>query len=126
MITEEKWVRLGLLASQVAPYRLHMAYQNVVELEGLIKNIKIHIHGISYFIILTVICNTKVNDAYSMLLGCPWLIDAKVNHDWKNNMVTIWGNVTIKTISVSKQKGPRSTLPEVLVCYNFAEGLTDD
>jgi hypothetical protein len=89
MITEEKWMRLGLLASQVAPYRLRMADQTVVELVGLIRNIKIHIHGIPYFITLTVICNTKVNDAYSMLLDRPWLIDAKVNHDWRNNMVTI-------------------------------------
>ena len=68
MITKKRWMKLGLPASQVALYRLHMAYQPVMELEGLIKNIKIYIHGISYFITLTIICNTKVNDAYSMLL----------------------------------------------------------
>jgi hypothetical protein len=82
-------------------YRLRMADQPVVELLGLIKNIKIHIHGIPYFISLTVIRNTEVNDAYSMLLGHPWLIDAKVNYDWGNNMVTIRGNGIVKTIYVS-------------------------
>jgi hypothetical protein len=71
MITEEERLRLGLPASQAAPYRLRMADQTVVEPVGLIRNIKIHIHGIPYFISLTVICNTKVNDAYSMLLGRP-------------------------------------------------------
>jgi hypothetical protein len=64
-----------------------VADQTVVNPVGLIRNIKIHIHGIPYFITLTVICNTEVNDAYSMLLGHPWLIDAKVNHDWGNNGV---------------------------------------
>jgi hypothetical protein len=78
-----------------------MADQTVVELVGLIKDIKIHIHGIPYFISLTVIRNTEVNDAYSMLLGRPWLIDAKVNHNWRNNMVTIQGNGIVNTISVS-------------------------
>lgn len=71
MITEEEQLQLGLLVLQVAPYKLRMAYQTMVELMGLIRNIKIHIHGIPYFISLIVICNTEVNDAYSMLLGQP-------------------------------------------------------
>ena len=54
------------------------------------------------------------------------MIDAKVNHDWGNNLVTIRGNGTVKTVSVSQRKGPRPKLPEVLVCYNFTEGLTDE
>jgi hypothetical protein len=118
MITEEEWLQLGLRTPQAAPYRLHMADQ--MELVGLIRNIKIHIHGIPYFISLIVVRNTEVNNAYSMLLGCPWLIDAKVNHDWGNNMVTIQGNGTIKIISISQHKGPRLKLLEMLVCYNFA------
>jgi hypothetical protein len=101
MIKEEEQLWLGLPTLQTAPYRLRMADQPVVELLGLIKNIKIHIHGIPYFISLTVIRNTEVNDAYSMLLGHPWLIDAKVNYDWGNNMVTIRGNGIVKTIYVS-------------------------
>ena len=87
MITKEEQLQLGLPTPQAAPYRLRMVDQTMVEPVGLIRNIKIHIHGIQYFISLTVICNTEVNDAYSMLLGRPRLIDA--NHDWRNNMVTI-------------------------------------
>jgi hypothetical protein len=68
----------------------------------------------------------EVNDAYSMLLGRPRLIDAKVNHDWRNNMVPIRGNGTVKTIYVSQRKGPKPKLLEVLVCYNFPKGLTDE
>jgi hypothetical protein len=79
----------------------------VVKPKGLIRNIKIHIHGIPYFITLTIICNTEVNDAYSMLLGHPWLTDAKVNHNWGNNMVSIQGNGNVKTTFVRLRKGAK-------------------
>jgi hypothetical protein len=70
--------------------------------------------------------NKVVNEAYSMLLGCPWLIDAKVYHDWDKKVVTIQGNGTVKTISVTQRLGQHPQLPEVLVCYNIVEGLADE
>jgi hypothetical protein len=57
-----------------------MVDQARVQPVGLIRKVRIHIHGIPYFINLTVIRN-KVNEAYNMLLGRSWLIDAKVYHD---------------------------------------------
>ena len=38
--------------------------------------------------------------------------------------MTIRSNGTVKTISINQRKGPLPKLPEVLVCYNLAEGLT--
>lgn len=61
----------------------------MVEPVGLSRNAKIHIHSIPYIIILIVIKNKLVNNVYNILLGIQWLIDAKVNHDWSNKMVTI-------------------------------------
>jgi hypothetical protein len=46
-----------------------------------------------------------------MLLGRPWLIDAKVTHDWGNNVITIQGNGIIKTISVNKKIGVETRWP---------------
>jgi hypothetical protein len=92
---------------------------------GLIRNVKIHIYSIPYFITLTVIQNKEVNEAYSMLLGPAWLIDAKVYYNWDKKIVTIQGNGTVKTISVNQRLGPRLRLPKVLVCYNIVEGLVD-
>jgi hypothetical protein len=40
-----------------------------------------------------------------MLLGRPWLRDVKMAHDWGNNIVTIQGNETIRTIIVTKHLG---------------------
>jgi hypothetical protein len=102
-----------------------MEAQAIVQPVGLIRNVMIHIHSISYFITLTVIQNKEVNEAYIVLLGCPWLINAKVTYDWSNKVVAIQGNGTVKTISVNQQIRPRPKLLEVLVCYNFVERLTN-
>jgi hypothetical protein len=47
----------------------------------IIRNLKIHIHGIPYIATFIVLKNRVVDFNYSMLLGKPWLKDAKVTHD---------------------------------------------
>jgi hypothetical protein len=66
---------------------------------GIIKNLKIQIHGISYVATFNVLQNSVVNSNYYMLIGRPWLKNAKVKHDWGNNVITNEGNGTIKTMS---------------------------
>ena len=61
-----------------------------------------------------------------MLLGRPWLRNAKVIHDWANDKVQIMGNGTVKTVKINYQLGHEVVTPHALVCYNFAEGITDD
>jgi hypothetical protein len=48
---------------------------------GIIKNLRIHIHGIPYIATFTVLKNSVVDSSYSMLLGKHWLKDRKVTHD---------------------------------------------
>jgi hypothetical protein len=52
-----------------------------------------------------------------MLLGRPWLRDAKVAHDWKNYTGIIQGNGTFKTILVTKHLGIEVKRPKMLLCY---------
>jgi hypothetical protein len=40
-----------------------------------------------------------------MLLITPWLKDAKVTHDWGNNVIIVQGKGIVKTISVNKKLG---------------------
>jgi hypothetical protein len=40
-----------------------------------------------------------------MLFGRPWLRDAKVTHDWGNNVIIAQGNGTVRTISINKKLG---------------------
>ena len=87
---------------------------------------KIHIHGIPYIVTLTVIDCQTIKSDYSMLLGRPWLRNAKVIHDWANDLVQIMGNGTVKTVKINRQLGYEAVTPHALVCYNFAEGIIDD
>jgi hypothetical protein len=49
-----------------------------------------------------------------MLLGRLWLKDAKVTHDWGNNVIIVQGNGTIRTISISKKLGVKPEGPKYL------------
>jgi len=61
-----------------------------------------------------------------MLLGRPWLRDAKMSHNWGNNIITIQGVGTIKIIHVTKKLGAPTKLLEALVCYDFHFGISDE
>jgi hypothetical protein len=62
---------------------------------GIVPNIWIHIHGIPYIVMFTIMNNKVVDPMYSMLLGHPWFKNTKVIHDWAINMVTINGMVKL-------------------------------
>ncbi len=61
-----------------------------------------------------------------MLLNRPWLMDAKVTHDWENNMITIQGNGIIKTIVQTKYLGGNVKRAEVLLCFDYQNGITNE
>jgi hypothetical protein len=48
----------------------------------MIRDLKIYVHNIPYVITFIVLWNSLMDANYSMLLGKPWLRDAKVTHDW--------------------------------------------
>jgi hypothetical protein len=54
-----------------------------------------------------------------MLLEKLWLRDAKVSHDWRNNLMTIQGNIIVKIIIITKHLGSDIMQSKVLVCYDF-------
>ncbi len=67
-----------------------------------------------------------VDSSYYMLLGRPWFKDAKVTHDWGNNVITIQGNGIVKTILVNRKLGIETRRPQVLVYYDLMKGLTNE
>jgi hypothetical protein len=54
-----------------------MADQTIAKPLGLIKDLKILVHGIPYAMMFTIIQSNVLDSNYFMLLGCPWLRDAK-------------------------------------------------
>jgi hypothetical protein len=89
IIIENLRLQLSLPKPNLAPYNLRLANQIIAKPLGLIRDLKIFVHGIPYTIIFIVINNSVLNSSYSMLLGRPWLRDAKVSHDWGANTLTI-------------------------------------
>ncbi len=126
IIKKQLKLRLGLLKPKPAPYNLKMAYQTTTKLVGLIKNLKIYVHGILYINMFTVFHNNVVDFSYSMLLGKPWLKDANVAYDRGSNFVTIQGNGTVRTITVTKHLGGKVRRLEVLLCYDYHNGIIDE
>jgi hypothetical protein len=91
-----------------------MANQNMTKPLRIIKKLKIQIHGIPYVATFVVLQNNVVNSSYSMLLGRPRFKDAKVTHDWENN---VKGNGTVRKILINKKIGIETNRPQILVCY---------
>jgi hypothetical protein len=81
IITKNLWTELGLPKLRPTPYHFKMVDQSTTKSLQIIKNLKIHIHGIPYVTMFIVLQNNVVHFSYSMLLGRPWFKDAKVKHD---------------------------------------------
>jgi hypothetical protein len=77
IIIDKLRVQLSLFKPNPKPYNLHMADQTIAKPLGLIRNLKIFIHGIAYIITFIVINSNVLDSSYSMLSRCLWLRDAK-------------------------------------------------
>jgi len=91
-----------------------MANQIITKPLGLIRDLKIFVHGIPYIVTFIVIDSSVINFSYSMLLGCPWLKDAKVSCDWGTNIITIQRITMVKTITIAKKLGAQTKRPNML------------
>ncbi len=117
---------MGLPKPKPRPHNLRMVDQTTTKLVGFIKDLKIYLHVIPYITTFIVFQNSVVDSSYSMLLGRPWLRDAKVAHDWGSNIVTIQGNGTIRTITITKHLGSEVRRPKMLLCYDYQNGIIDE
>ena len=62
-----------------------------------------------------------------MILGRPWLRDAKVEHDWGRNQITLGGPQAPITIHVLTQGYiHHQSQPDQLEGYDWTQGLTDE
>ncbi len=71
IITENFKTKLGLPKPRLAPYHFRMTDHSMTKPLGIIKNLKIQIHGIPYVAAFTILQNNVVDFNYSMLFGKP-------------------------------------------------------
>jgi len=81
IITKNLKVQLGFLKPNPVPYNLCMEDQTIAKPLGFIRDLKIFVYGIPDTITFILINNNVLETSYSMLLGCPWLRNAKISHD---------------------------------------------
>jgi hypothetical protein len=103
-----------------------MADQTTTKPVGLIRDLKIYVHGIPYITTFIVLQNSLVDSSHSMLLVRPWLKDVKMAHDWGSNIITIQGNGTVRTITVTKHLRSEVRKPKMLLCYDYQNGITNE
>jgi hypothetical protein len=103
-----------------------MVDQTIAKSLGLIRDLKIFVHGIPYTITFIVINSNVMDSSYSMLLGHRWLKNAKISYDWGTNIVTIQGICIIITIPVTNKLGIQTKRLKILVCYVFHSRTFDD
>jgi hypothetical protein len=124
--TKNLIVQLGLSKPNVMPYNLCTTDQIIAKPLGLIRDLKIFVHGILYIVTFIIINNKVLDYSYSMLARHAWLRDAKISHNWGTNIVTIQRTNTIKTIHVTKKLGVQTKRLEVSVYYDFHLRISND
>jgi hypothetical protein len=103
-----------------------MVNQSMTKPLGIIKNLKFHIHGIPYIATFIILKNNVVDSNHFMLLGRPWFKDAKVTHNWGNNVIIVQGSRRVRTILGNRKLGVKTRRPPLLVRYDLMEGLIDE
>jgi hypothetical protein len=71
IITEQLRDRLRLPKPKPTPYNLQMANQTTTKPMGLIKDLKMYVHSISYIATFIILHKIVVDSNYSMLFGKP-------------------------------------------------------
>lgn len=125
VIAEQECCRLKLPKPTAVPFKLRMAHNTLVQPIGLLREVKIHIQGIFYMVIPTIISFKNVNLAYTLLLDKPWLQDAHVIHDWTNNHIQIMGIGTIRIVCSYCELDIKAITRKTLVYYNYVKCFTD-
>lgn len=103
-----------------------MVNQITNKLIGLIKNLKIHIHGISSLITFIIIQYNVLDVSHSILLGRPQLKNEKVSHDWGTNLITRKCNGTIKIIVGTKKLDQNTKTPLNIPLLRLVNEVIDD
>ncbi len=71
IFTKKLRMQLGLSEPKPTPYNLCMVDQTIAKPLGLIKDLKIIVHGILDAVTFIVIQSNVLDSSYSMLLSCP-------------------------------------------------------
>lgn len=127
LIEEETFRKLGLGKPSPAPFLVRMADQRVAQPTGIVRNVPMRVGELDYRITLVILKIERSKRPYQVLLGRPWLKEAKAKHDWESNELTIQQGKRCVTLGLDHKLPVRATgRPLRLEGYGWAEGLTPE
>ncbi|KAH7432434.1 hypothetical protein KP509_07G022400 [Ceratopteris richardii] len=109
LMTEYMMKVLGLTHMEETPMSLRMADQTQVKPAGLLKNVSTVVGGLEFSVDYLIVRPRTSEATFSILLGWPWLVQAKCVHDWRTGFITIGpksDRVQIQVSSNSSDKRP--------------------
>ena len=89
IITQAACNKYGLKDWEPAPFLVRMADQRRFQPVGLLKGVVIDVAGLTFSVALVVLSIAEAADDYSIILGRPWLRQARVKHNWDSNQLTV-------------------------------------
>ena len=89
VLSESMCAWLGILRFESAPFAVKMADQRRVQPLGIVRHCKIKIATLRFGIAAVVLRMEDIQEAYPLLLGRPWLRQAKAKHNWETDVLAI-------------------------------------
>ncbi|KAH7437914.1 hypothetical protein KP509_05G095200 [Ceratopteris richardii] len=113
LMTEFMMKALGLNHMEETPMSLRMADQTQVKPAGLLKNVSTVVGGLEFKVDYLIVRPRTSEATFSILLGRPWLVQAKCVHDWRTGIITIGPKADRIQLQVSPNlTGKKSTTAE--------------
>lgn len=118
--------RLGLTNLKPAPFMVRMANQNKVRPDGILRHLRVSIHGVE-FELTFIVLDMQGEDGYELLLGRTWLRGASAKQDWGADTITFDGPLGPVTAPVCPRRPPPpSKRPQAIEELDYVQGFTDD
>ena len=88
LIIQDTVMQLGLKWEPIA-FNVRMVDNTTVVPKVIIRNVNFQVDGLDFSICLVVLIMKSIESSYQMLLGRPWLREAKVKHDWYTGRISM-------------------------------------
>ncbi|KAH7365733.1 hypothetical protein KP509_18G043300 [Ceratopteris richardii] len=111
LMTEYMMKALGLTQLEDTPMSLRMADQTQVKPARLIRNVQTIVGGIEFSLDYLVVRPRSTETTLSILLGCPWLMQAECVHDWRTGLIAIGPKSDRIQIQVTPREHAKKTVP---------------
>jgi hypothetical protein len=127
ILSEQMLAPLGITKWESAPFVVRMADQRRVQPLGLLCGLKMEVCGMNFEIAAVILRMEDISGSYPLLLGRPWLRQARVKQDWQSDRITIRKGKKKLKLSVRTKRGLQTPFrPSMAEGINMMDGMGDE